>query len=153
MKDSKILIILSSGNVKFVEKTVLDSKSVLFNSISGYMQLSNFLKEETVKELKSEAIKNSRGVENAKILKFSADDVLLREGETNSDIYKIISGRVVCYFNYGTDEEYLLGTLNEGSSFGEYSLLTGKPGIYTVVAFSDVLVFRISGNDFQKLLK
>ena len=68
-------------------------------------------------------------------------------------MYKIISGRALCYFNYGTEEEYLLGSLKEGSSFGEYSLLTGEPGIYTVVAYSDILVFRISGNDFQKFIE
>ncbi len=153
LKDSKILMILSSANVKFVERFILDSRSELFDSISGSMHLSNFLKEETIKVLKSEAVKSSRGVENVKVLKFSADDVLLREGETNSDMYKIISGRVLCYFNYGTDEEYLLGSLNEGSSFGEYSLLTGEPGIYTVVAYSDILVLRISGNDFSKFIE
>lgn len=35
----------------------------------------------------------------------------------------------------------------DGECFGEYSALTGNPNIYTVVAFSDMLVMKITKED------
>ncbi|MBQ4432322.1 MAG: cyclic nucleotide-binding domain-containing protein, partial [Synergistaceae bacterium] len=66
---------------------------------------------------------------------------------------KIVSGRALCFVNYGTDDEYLLGSLKEGKTFGEYSLLTGKPGIYTVTAYTDMLLMRIGRGDFTKFIE
>ena len=68
-------------------------------------------------------------------------------------MYKIVSGRAICYLNYGTDNEYVLGSLKEGKTFGEYSLLTGKPGIYTVTAYTDMLLMRIERGEFTKFLE
>ena len=82
-----------------------------------------------------------------KIEKISADDVILREGETNTAIYKIITGSAVCWFKYGTDDEYVLASMADGECFGEYSVLTGEPSVYTVVAFSDMLVMKITKED------
>lgn len=69
-----------------------------------------------------------------------------------TNMYKIISGKALCYFRHDTDNEYLLGSLNEGSCFGEYSVLTGKPGIYTVTAFTDMLIMKITKEDFDTFI-
>ena len=71
----------------------------------------------------------------------------------NGEMYKIISGRAVCTINNGAENEYILGSFNEGKTFGEYSLLTGKPGIYTVIAFTDTLLLRISRGDFMSFIQ
>ena len=68
-------------------------------------------------------------------------------------MYKVIVGKAVMFTGYGTDDEYVIGTLKEGQTFGEYSLLTGKPGVYTVVAFTDVLVLKIEQQDFNKFIE
>ena len=86
------------------------------------------------------------------MLRFSEDEIVLREGEVNNDMYKIISGHAVYYFNYGTDKELVIGGLKDGNTFGEYSLLTGQPGIYTVVAFSELLVLRISRTELERFI-
>lgn len=70
--------------------------------------------------------------------------IILQEGERNLDMYKIISGHIEMYTGYGTDNEVLLGILCPGSCFGEFGILTKKPAIYTIIAFSDVKLLRIT---------
>ena len=88
-----------------------------------------------------------------KMQRVSADEVILPEGKVNNEMYKIISGRAVCYFKYGTDDEYVLASLKDGSCFGELSLLTGEPSVYTVVAFTDMLIMKITADDFPTFVE
>ena len=101
--------------------------------------------EEDIKKL-------TMNIDQARILRYQADDVLLREGEESNDMYKILSGRVICYFNYEKKNEIVLGSLKQNNTFGEYSLLTGNPAIYTVVAYSEVLLLRISRSELEKFI-
>ena len=116
------------------------------------IQLEKFLNEKNIESLKREEMKNT-AIGHAKFLQVPADTVIIREGEMNAEMYKIISGRAICNINYGTEDEYLLGSLNEGKTFGEYSLLTDNPGIYTVTAYSDMLLLRISRSDFESFIQ
>ena len=75
---------------------------------------------------------------------FSADDIVLNEGDTNSDMYKILKGNAELYLGYGTENEVLLGILGENACFGEFGLLIHKPAPYTVVAYSDLILYRIT---------
>ena len=68
-------------------------------------------------------------------------------------MYKIISGRAICNINNGMDDEYMIGSLSEGKTFGEYSILTDNPGIYTVTSYSDMLLLRISRSDFEDFIQ
>ncbi|MBQ3764745.1 MAG: cyclic nucleotide-binding domain-containing protein, partial [Synergistaceae bacterium] len=43
--------------------------------------------------------------------------------------------------------------LKEGQTFGEFSILTGKPCIYTVTAYTDMLLLRIGREEFIKFLE
>ncbi len=88
----------------------------------------------------SELKKNGIG----KIISIPAETVILSEGTINPDMYKIIKGHVEVYIGYGTDSETLIGVLGPQSCFGEFGLLLKKPAIYTVIAFSDVLLMRIT---------
>ncbi|MBQ7594612.1 MAG: cyclic nucleotide-binding domain-containing protein [Synergistaceae bacterium] len=151
--DSNVFLILSSSNINFVESSILKKIALLPRKITAQLRINNFLTEEVMLKLRQDLAKTSRDGGPSRILKYSADDIILKEGEINKSIYKVISGRAVCYLNYGTDDEYLLGSLQENNVFGEYSLLTGKPGIYTVVAYSDMLVLRIGRDEFQKFIE
>lgn len=84
---------------------------------------------------------------------FAEDSVILREGELRDEMYKIVSGKVAVYINYGKENEYLLGILGEQQCFGELGLLCRQPSMYTVVAVYDVLVMRISLDEFGEFLK
>ncbi len=86
-------------------------------------------------------------------LQIPAGTVILAENEVNMDMYKIVSGSVEVYSGYGTDKEAILGILSKGSYFGEIGLLSKKPAIYTVVAYSDVLLLRITMNEIDLYIK
>ncbi|MBR4719496.1 MAG: Crp/Fnr family transcriptional regulator [Lachnospiraceae bacterium] len=79
-----------------------------------------------------------------KIISFPQDSVILKEGEINIDMYKILQGNVELYTGYGTDQEVLLGIIGPQSCFGEFGLLLHQPAIYTVVAYTDVYAMRVS---------
>ena len=83
----------------------------------------------------------------AKMIKFPQDSVILREGDVNADMYKIVKGHAEVYVGYGTPSERILGVIGPQSCFGELGPLLGKSSIYTVIAYSDVLVLRISEKD------
>ncbi len=78
------------------------------------------------------------------LMKIPEGTVILKENEVNMDMYKIVQGSVEVYSGYGTDREAILGILSKDSYFGEIGLLAQKPAVYTVIAYSDVLVQRIT---------
>ena len=78
------------------------------------------------------------------IVTFPADSMILKEGEVNLDMYKIIKGNVELYTGYGTESESLLGIIGPGAVFGEFGLLLEKPAIYTAIAYSDVYALRVT---------
>ncbi len=85
----------------------------------------------------------------AKMIRFPQDTVILKEGETRPELYKILKGHAELYVGgYGTPTETILGIIGEQAIFGEFGLLLKKPSIYTVVAFSDILALRVTEEDF-----
>ena len=145
MKSSSIFLVVTCEDAEFLVN------SPLLRLVTGTIRLGKFLTEENMTRLKREEMSKSQAhpARSAKFFRVPADRVILREGIMNPDMYKIVSGRAVCYANYGKDDEIVLGTLKEGHSLGEYSLITGKPGIYTAVAFTDMLLLRVNGADFE----
>ncbi len=140
----KILLIFSCVNPSLLGTWTAEKATVI--------PLEKFLTDKNIESLKREETKRTV-IGSAKFVQVPADTVIIREGEKNDDMYKIISGRAICNINNGTNSEYLLGSLNEGKTFGEYSLLTDNPGIYTVTAYSDMLLLRISRNDFEDFIQ
>ena len=82
-------------------------------------------------------------MENASMLKFHADDIILNEGGTYEEMYKIISASVAIYIRYGEKEEHLIGIYSKSKCFGETNVFSSQPSIYTVVAYGDVCLMRI----------
>ena len=80
---------------------------------------------------------------NSRIFKVPKGSLILQEGEVNLDMYKILSGHAEVYAGYQTPQETLIRILGPGECFGEYGLLLQKPAIYTVIAYSEVTLFRI----------
>lgn len=87
------------------------------------------------------------------MVRFAADEVILRQGSMEKALYKILHGNVEVYLNYGQEDEYLVGILSAQRCFGEFSILCGKPSIYTIVAFSDVLLLRIPEESFDAFIR
>ena len=79
--------------------------------------------------------------------------VIIKEGEVNLDMYKIITGNVEVYTGYGTDKEAIIGIYKKGDYFGQIGLLTQKPALYTIVAFSYITVMRITMADIDEYIQ
>lgn len=92
-------------------------------------------------------------VDSARMQEFKENSVIIREGEINNEMYKIISGKVAVYLNYRQKNEYLLGILSEQQCFGELEILCKKPSIYTIVAVYDVLLMRVAEDEFDDFIK
>lgn len=79
-----------------------------------------------------------------RIFSLPAGSTILEEGEVNLDMYKILEGHAELYIGYGTPQETLIGILGPQSCFGEFGLLLQKPSLYTVIAYSEVHLIRIT---------
>ena len=143
---SSMMIVISCDDASFLKN------SPLIKKLNGAIKLEKFLTAENIERLKREEMKRTV-IGGAKFVKIPADTIILREGEKNDDMYKIISGRAICNINNGMDDEYMIGSLSEGKTFGEYSILTDNPGIYTVTSYSDMLLLRISRSDFEDFIQ
>ncbi len=151
---SNLFFIVSSSSSKFIKEYFTSQSSLYVKKLTGALLVNSFLQDASiVKKLKQESMKTSKGVLQTKFIRAAADSVIIHEGDETTDLYKIVSGKAVCYLQYGTDNEYLLGSLNEGTSFGEYSILNEKPALYTVVAFTDMLLLRIQKDEFRKFIE
>ena len=145
VNDCNMLLIISGRR-----KMLAGRNALLLRKLTVTQNLEKFtLTDDVAEELRRQA---GGDIDKAKVLRFREDEVILREGEAGSEMYKVISGRAVCCLNYGTDEEYLLGTIKEGQCFGEYPLLTGKPSVCTFAAYTDMLVMRISRDEFPRFI-
>ena len=89
----------------------------------------------------------------SRMISFPQDSVILREGEENTEMFKILKGNVELYVGYGTPLESLLGIIGKQACFGEFGLLLGKPAIYTAVAYSDVLAMRIGEDELEDFIR
>lgn len=145
---------LEMSNVFLIVTCIDDfflAEAGLLHKITETISTDTYQNEWNITVLKDENPKHTE-TDQAKFFRVSADSVILSEGAVNDEMYKIISGHAVCYLNYGKPDEYVLGSLNEGRTFGEYSVITGEPGIYTVVAFSDMLLLRVNKSEFENFI-
>lgn len=78
---------------------------------------------------------------------FAPGAVLVRQGETTSQLYFVLSGTVQVVLGSGA-EARVVARLGRGSWIGETALLTGAVSSTTVLAESDVRVYAISQQDF-----
>ena len=91
--------------------------------------------------------------ETATMVKFQAEEVIIQEGRSYDEMYKIISGSVAVYTRYGEKDEHLLGIYSKSRCFGEINVFSGQPCIYTVVAYNEVLLMRITRDSLEEFIK
>ncbi len=68
-------------------------------------------------------------------------------------MYKILSGSVAVYVRYGEEDEHLIGIYSKSRCFGEMSVISEQPSVYTVVAYDDVLLVRITKDFLEEFIK
>lgn len=74
---------------------------------------------------------------------FQKNQVIFYENTSNTSLYKIISGVIAFYENYGTADEKLIGTSVAPNYFGMMSVLADKPTVYTAVAVETSAVLHL----------
>ena len=84
---------------------------------------------------------------DTRIVQFPENTVIIREGEVNDSIYKIIKGHAEVYVGFGTDNETLISIIGKQACFGEFGLLLNEPSICTVRAYSELYALRITEED------
>lgn len=68
-------------------------------------------------------------------------------------MYKILSGSVAVYVRYGEEDEHLIGIYSKSRCFGEMNVLSEQPGAYTVIAYDDVLLVRITKDFLEDFIR
>ena len=92
-------------------------------------------------------------MKSGNMLQFSADAIILKEGETYQEMYKVVHGSVAVYIRYGQKDEHLIGVYSKYKCFGEVNVLSDQPSIYTVVAFDDVLLMCITKDTLEDFIR
>ncbi|MBR5635356.1 MAG: cyclic nucleotide-binding domain-containing protein [Pseudobutyrivibrio sp.] len=78
---------------------------------------------------------------------------IIVEGQPDSYMYIILSGRAHMYIGHGTKDEKLVDKFGPGSCFGAYGMLTKRPDIYTVVAMTAMKIIRLQEDDLVDFVK
>jgi CRP-like cAMP-binding protein len=92
-------------------------------------------------------------MKSGNMLQFNADAIILKEGETYQEMYKVVHGSVAVYIRYGQKDEHLIGVYSKSKCFGEVNVLSDQPSIYTVVAFDDVLLMCITKDTLEDFIR
>jgi CRP-like cAMP-binding protein len=85
-------------------------------------------------------------------LRFTPGQVIVREGDRGDSFYVIKAGRVAVVTGVAAGDGTPLTVLSAGECFGEVALLTDSPRTATVIAETDVIVWRLSRKRFEALL-
>jgi len=88
----------------------------------------------------------------ARMEEYQDDAVIISEGDTKNRMYIVLEGDVILYNNYKSSDEYIIGVVKKGASFGEISLLTGNPYPYTAIAYGPVKVAWFEKNNLTSFI-
>ena len=83
-----------------------------------------------------------------KEVQYAEGQTIVQKGEVGTFMFIIHRGQVGIY-----DGDRQLATLSEGEVVGELSLLDAEPRSATVVAHTDLTLFRIDQADFYDLME
>ncbi len=106
------------------------------------LQMFSALSDSELKEVVSEIMVKS----------YRKDEVILWEGDTNSYMYLIISGRVKVLQTTEDGKEIIRAIHEAGDSFGELSLIDCKTSPAEVVAMQDTSAAIISRESFYSII-
>ncbi len=82
---------------------------------------------------------------------YTKGEVIVNEGDVSSDLYIVITGKVVVFTYKHNDQKLILNTFSSGEHFGELSFLDTKPRSGTVQATEDTEVLIVPRQPFMHL--
>lgn len=84
---------------------------------------------------------------------FPPSTVLFHEKEPGNTFYVILSGSIKIFTRSSSGEEKVISVLNAGDSFGELSLIDGRPRSASAQTLEAVSVLELSSQSFMNLLQ
>lgn len=88
----------------------------------------------------------------ASVLKIKPGEAILRQGETGSDAYFVLEGRVVVK-REESGRFRITRSVGPGEQFGEMSALAKEPRTATAVAEEEALILRLPAESLRKLMQ
>ncbi|MCP9928358.1 mechanosensitive ion channel family protein [Cyanobium sp. CH-040] len=89
----------------------------------------------------------------ARCLRFSPGEAVVREGDPGQSLYQLVSGRVEVRKQQKGGEVLSVAQLNPGDIFGEMSLLSGSPRSASVQAIDECVLLKVAQDDIAPLLQ
>lgn len=108
-------------------------------------------KVELFESLNTEQTQSVLGISNKET--YPSGMVLFRENDPGSAFFIVLNGSIKIYKANPSGEEKILSVFRAGESFGELSLIDGKPRSATAQTLEETTVLVISGDGFMELLK
>jgi len=84
---------------------------------------------------------------------FEPGDIMIKEGEENSSIYLVVSGKVTVYGGFGTPDQREKATIGPGAFLGELSLFTRMQPNATCVAAEPAEAYVLRHHQFQEIMR
>ena len=84
---------------------------------------------------------------------YKEDDIIVKQGDILSEMYKIVYGKAAVFINYGKKDEHLIGILAEQKCFGAFGPVSGAAEPYTVIAVTDMLLMSIGSDNITEFIK
>lgn len=91
--------------------------------------------------------------EAAEVVRFSAGDVIVRQGDQGDAVYALTDGTAEVWLEDLPEPPVLLRTMRSGQLFGETAVLYRGPRSATIKAKTDLMTLKIPGPTFIELLR
>ena len=85
--------------------------------------------------------------------RYGPGEMIVREGDTTSSMFVVESGRATVTIHGASGDSRKLAIFEQGSAFGEISLLTGEPRTATVRALTEVTTIEIDKDTLCPVLE
>ena len=89
----------------------------------------------------------------AEVVRFSAGDVIVRQGDPGDSVYALIDGIAEAWLEDPAQRPVLLRTMRSGQLFGETAVLYRGPRSATMKAKTELIALKLSGLAFIELLR
>ncbi|HEY1252946.1 MAG TPA: mechanosensitive ion channel family protein [Thermoanaerobaculia bacterium] len=94
-----------------------------------------------------------RLAKGARSHRYAEGEIVVRQGDTTSSMFLVVSGRCVVSAHGDGRSSRRVAVLEEGSAFGEISLLTGEPRIASVRALTEATLVEIDKATLAPILE
>jgi len=94
-----------------------------------------------------------RVLAKAQAKKFSAEEVIVKEGERGNSIYFVTSGEAKVFKKSKEEKQVMVDIIKEGNFFGEFGYFGDSKRHASVVASSDIEVLEMSKEGLEEVIK